>query len=125
MLVILWVIFRIMIGRISVKENLLLERTEVLKKTNEELSRAYKTTSLGAMTGHLMHGLRGHLTNLQNLVTEDKNAQQQISQIQQLVQQSLGSIKEMQDGEIAYSLSIEELFEIIQKIQPNCSLHNF
>ena len=64
MLVILWVIFKIMIGRISVKENLLLERTEVLKKTNEELSRAYKTTSLGAMTGHLMHGLRGQLTNL-------------------------------------------------------------
>jgi len=115
MLVILWVIFKIMIGRISVKEKLLLERTEVLKKTNEELSRAYKTTGLGAMTGHLMHGLRGQLTNLQNLVTEDKNAQQQISQIQQLVQQSLGSIKEMQDGEIAYSLSIEELFEIIQK----------
>ncbi|MEK9772838.1 MAG: ATP-binding protein [Opitutae bacterium] len=115
MLVILWVIFKIMIGRISAKENLLLERTEVLKKTNEELSRAYKTTSLGAMTGHLMHGLRGQLTNLQNLVTEDKNAQQQISQIQQLVQQSLGSIKEMHDGEIAYSLSIGELFEIIQK----------
>jgi hypothetical protein len=115
MLVILWVIFKIMIGRISVKEKLLLERTEVLKKTNEELSRAYKTTGLGAMTGHLMHGLRGQLTNLQNLVTEDKNAQQQISQIQQLVQQSLGSIKEMQDGEIAYSLNISELFEIIQK----------
>jgi signal transduction histidine kinase len=115
MLVILWVIFKIMIGRIFVKEKLLLERTEVLKKTNEELSRAYKTTGLGAMTGHLMHGLRGQLTNLQNLVNEDKNAQQQISQIQQLVQQSLGSIKEMQDGEIAYSLSISELFEIIQK----------
>lgn len=115
MLVILWVIFKIMIGRISVKEKLLLEKTEVLKKTNEELSRAYKTTGLGAMTGHLMHGLRGQLTNLKNLVTEDKHAQQQISQIQQLVQQSLGSIKEMQDGEIAYSLSISELFEIIQK----------
>ena len=38
MLVILWVIFKIMIGRIFVKEKLLLERTEVLKKTNEELS---------------------------------------------------------------------------------------
>ena len=62
MLVILWVIFKIMLSRISVKEKLLLERTEVLKKTNEELSRAYKTTGLGAMTGHLMHGLRGQLT---------------------------------------------------------------
>jgi len=48
-------------------------------------------------------------------VTEDKNAQQQIIQIQQLVQQSIGSIKEIHDGEIAYSLSISELFEIIQK----------
>ena len=122
MLVILWVIFKIMIGRIAVKEKLLLERTEVLKKTNEELSRAYKTTGLGAMTGHLMHGLRGQLTNLQNLVTEDKSAQQQISQIQQLVQQSLGSINEMHNGEIGYSLSISELFEIIQKKFRNTEL---
>jgi signal transduction histidine kinase len=115
MLVILWVIFKIMIGRISAKEKLLLERTEVLKKTNEELSRAYKTAGLGAMTGHLMHGLRGQLTNLQNLVTEDKNAHQQISQIQQLVQQSLGSIQEVHDGQIAYSLTIGELFVIVKK----------
>ena len=86
-----------------------------MKKTNEELSRAYKTTGLGAMTGHLMHGLRGQLTNLKNLVTEDKNAQQQISQIQQLVQQSLGSIKEMQDGQIGYSLSIGELFKLFRE----------
>jgi len=110
MLVILWVIFKIMIGRIFVKEKLLLERTEVLKKTNEELSRAYKTTGLGAMTGHLMHGLRGQLTNLQNLVTEDKNAQQQI-----MVQQSLGSIQEVHDGQIAYSLTMGELFVIVKK----------
>ena len=115
MLVILWVIFKVMIGRISAKEKLLLERTEVLKKTNEELSRAYKTTGLGAMTGHLMHGLRGQLTNLQNLVTEDKNAQQQIIQIQQLVQQSLGSIQEVHVGQIAYSLTIGELFVIVKK----------
>ena len=115
MLLILWIIFRVMIRKISAKEKLLSERTQVLQKTNEELSRAYKTTSLGAMTGHLMHGLRGQLTNLQNLVSSDNHAHQQIRKIQELVQQSLGSIKEAADDKINYSLSIEELFEIARE----------
>ena len=115
MMAILWVIFRLMIRKISSKEKLLIEKTEVLQKTNEELSRAYKTTSLGAMTGHLMHGLKGQLTNLQNLVTEDKNIQEQIRKIQQLVQQSLGSIKETDHGEISYNLTVGQLLEIAQK----------
>lgn len=115
MLLILWVIFWILIRKISAKENLLTERTEVLQKTNEELSRAYKTTSLGAMTGHLMHGLRGQLTNLKNLLSEDDNVQEQICKIQELVQQSLGSIKEVSDIGISYSLTIEELFEVAKR----------
>ena len=48
-------------------------------------------------------------------MTEDKNAQQHIIQIQQLVQQSLGSIQEVHVGQIAYSLTIGELFVIVKK----------
>ena len=115
MLVILWAIFRVMIRKISAKEKLLIERTQVLQKTNQELSRAYKTTSLGAMTGHLMHGLRGQLTTLSSLASDNKGLQQQINKIQDLVQQSLGSIKEAEEDVTAYTLTIEELCEIARK----------
>ena len=114
MLFILWVIFRFMIRKITAKENLLFERTEVLQKTNQELSRAYKTTSLGAITGHLMHGLRNQLTTLKNLASEDGDLKQQIDKMQDFVQQSLGSIKEAEKNEISYILTMGELFQIAQ-----------
>jgi len=79
--VLLWSIFLMMIRRIQAKEKLLIEKTEVLKQTNQELSRAYKTTSLGALTGHLMHALKSPLTalndlarNPDSLIKEDNSA---------------------------------------------------
>ena len=107
--------FFLMSRKVLVKERLLLENTKVLQQTNEELSRAYKTTSLGAITGHLMHALRGHLTSLQSLASNEENLQTNIKRIQDLVQQTLGTIKDNDDGVISYTLSVEELLQIAKE----------
>jgi signal transduction histidine kinase len=120
-IVLLWSIFLMMIRRIQAKEKLLIEKTEVLKQTNQELSRAYKTTSLGALTGHLMHALKSPLTALNDLardpnslIKEDSIADIRftIHQMEGLVYQALETIKETEKGEISYCLSIKELLEI-------------
>lgn len=119
--VLLWSIFLMMIRRIQAKEKLLIEKTEVLKQTNQELSRAYKTTSLGALTGHLMHALKSPLTalndlarNPDSLIKEDNSAdiRSTIHQMEGLVHQALETIKETEKGEISYCLTIKELLEI-------------
>jgi signal transduction histidine kinase len=123
-IVLLWSIFLMMIRRIQAKEKLLIEKTEVLKQTNQELSRAYKTTSLGALTGHLMHALKSPLTALNDLardpstlIKEDSIADIRftIQQMEGLVHQALETIKETEKGEISYCLSIKELFEIARQ----------
>ena len=120
----LWSIFLMMIRQIQAKEKLLIEKTEVLKQTNQELSRAYKTTSLGALTGHLMHALKSPLTALKDLardpntlIKEDSIADIRftIQQMEGLVHQALETIKETEKGEISYCLSIKELFEIARQ----------
>ena len=120
----LWSIFLMMIRQIQAKEKLLIEKTEVLKQTNQELSRAYKTTSLGALTGHLMHALKSPLTALNDLardpnslIKEDSIADIRftIQQMEGLVHQALETIKETEKGEISYCLSIKELFEIARQ----------
>ena len=123
-IVLLSSIFLMMIRRIQAKEKLLIEKTEVLKQTNQELSRAYKTTSLGALTGHLMHALKSPLTALNDLardpntlIKEDSIADIRftIQQMEGLVYQALETIKETEKGEISYCLSIKELFEIARQ----------
>ena len=114
-LLILGAMFFLMSRKILAKERLLLENTKVLQQTNDELSQAYKTTSLGAITGHLMHALRGHLTTLQSLASSEENIQTNIKRIQDLVQQTLGTIKDSDDEAIPYTLSVEELLQIAKE----------
>ena len=134
-LFLLWIIFRALTRTIHTKEKLLLEKTEVLKKTNQQLTQAYKTTSLGALTGHLMHALNSPLTTLGSiskdqdfLSTESsrEDIQQIIQKIHQLVRQALESLKEVEKGEISYCLSMKEVLETaaqkLDKTSPDTSL---
>jgi len=119
-LFLLWIIFRALTRTIHRKEKLLLEKTEVLQKTNQQLTQAYKTTSLGALTGHLMHALNSPLTTLSSLCQDQgflsreenrEDARKTVQKIQQLVRQALDSIKEAEQGETSYCLSMRELLE--------------
>ncbi len=120
-LFLLWVIFRALTRTIHTKEKLLLEKSEVLKKTNQQLTQAYKSTSLGALTGHLMHALNSPLTTLSSLSKEkdflsnDRSREDThltIQKIHQLVRQALDSLKEVEKGEVSYCLSMKEVMEM-------------
>jgi signal transduction histidine kinase len=134
-LFLLWIIFRALTRTIQNKEKLLLEKTEVLKKTNQQLTQAYKTTSLGALTGHLMHALNSPLTTLSSLSKDQdflstessrEDTQQTIQKIHQLVRQTLDSLREVEKGEISYCLSMKEVMETatqkLDKTSPGTSL---
>jgi signal transduction histidine kinase len=134
-LFLLWIIFRALSRTIHTKEKLLLEKTKVLKKTNQQLTQAYKTTSLGALTGHLMHALNSPLTTLSSLckdedflITESsrEDTHQTIQKIHRLVKQALDSLKEVEKEEISYCLSMKEVLEIaaqkFDKVNPGTSL---
>jgi len=134
-LFLLWIIFRALTRTIHSKEKLLLEKTEVLKKTNLQLTQAYKSTSLGALTGHLMHALNSPLTTLSSLSKEQdfmsnersrEDAQLTIQKIHQLVRQALDSLKEVEKGEVSYCLSMKEVMETaaqkLNQTSPDTSL---
>ena len=134
-LFLLWIIFRALTRTIHTKEKLLLEKTEVLKKTNQQLTQAYKTTSLGALTGHLMHALNSPITTLSSLSKDHdflstessrEDTQQTIQKIHQLVKQALDSLREVEKGEISYCLSMKEVLETaaqkLDETSPNTSL---
>jgi signal transduction histidine kinase len=55
--------------RLQRTNRLLLDRTNRLLRTNEELALAAKTSAVGAITAHLVHGLSGPLAGLEELVT--------------------------------------------------------
>lgn len=55
--------------RLSQTTRLLSERTQSLLKANQELTLAAKTSAIGAVTSHLLHGLKNPLAGLQQFVS--------------------------------------------------------
>lgn len=54
--------------RLQSSNRLLMERTDRLLRTNEELALTAKTSAVGAITAHLVHGLSSPLADLEELV---------------------------------------------------------
>ena len=78
--VLLFSIFSFMSLRIQSRERTLEHRNLLLQKTNQKLAQLYKTTSLGALTGHLMHSLKNPLNNLQ-IIAKEANENQSVDSI--------------------------------------------
>src|SRR5204863_6930707 len=55
--------------RIHQANRLLSERTQSLLKANQELALAAKTSAVGAVTSHLIHGLKNPLSGLQSFMS--------------------------------------------------------
>jgi signal transduction histidine kinase len=118
--------------RLNHAHRLLAERTENLITANQELALAAKTSAVGAVTSHLIHGLRNPLAGLQNFVAglganladhPDTDLQQAIAatrRMQTMINEVVGVLRE-EDGAGQYEIPVTELVEMISgKVQPLC-----
>lgn len=103
---------------------LLLERTKNLLQANQELTWAAKASAIGAVTSHLIHGLKNPLSGLQNFMvglnsespatgdTEWKLAMSTTRRMQGLVNEVVRILREQGDT-VQYEISLDELIQII------------
>jgi signal transduction histidine kinase len=114
----LWPAFR-QVGRLNRE---LAQRNERLSRANQELALAARASALGAVSAHLMHGLRNPLASLSQFVSgqgngiarqKDEEVQDALTaarRMQSLVDQTLEVLADAR-GEPAYEVTVKELLE--------------
>jgi signal transduction histidine kinase len=110
--------------RLERANRLLAKRTAELVRANTELALAAKTSAVGAVAAHLMHGLKNPLAGLQSFVTslnakaapadqeELREALLTAQRAQQLVQETVRILRE-ESSSVRYDLTIAELVELL------------
>lgn len=125
----LWPAFR-QVGRLNRE---LAERNERLSRANQELALAARASALGAVSAHLMHGLKNPLASLSQFVSGQGNGMNR--QTEEDVQDALTAARRMQSlvehtlevlsdarGEPAYEVTVEELLEgVRQRVEPSAA----
>ena len=114
---------------------LLAQRTQSLLLANRELALAAKTSAIGAVTAHLIHGLKNPLAGLQSLISTRTEAQgsdvepdwnaavSTTRRMQTLINETVRVLRE-QDGATGYELALEELAELLtSKMAPVARQH--
>lgn len=99
----------------------LADRTARLLRANHELSLAAKTSALGSVTAHLIHGLSNPLANLQHVLASQNGKSDAdmeavaaaTRRMQQLVDEVVRVLGEERVGE-QYELSLRELADILR-----------
>lgn len=102
----------------------LLDRTHRLQRANEELALVAKTSAVGAISAHLVHGLSSPLSGLQEVVArgalgdlpeeEWAGAAQSASRMQELIGEILRVLGE-EDASVHYEIKLGELSAILQQ----------
>jgi signal transduction histidine kinase len=110
--------------RLQRMHGLLAERTQDLLRANQELALVAKTSAVGAVASHLIHGLKSPLSGLQNFVTNisagqtDRMAadwQQAVAsarRMQTLITQAVSVLREEESGR-HYELKLAEVGGIV------------
>ena len=109
--------------RLERVNRLLAERTSHLLKANAELSLAARTSAVGAVTSHLIHGLKNPLSGLQSFVAsqveggpkvedEWREAATAAHRMQRMVQDVVRVLSEEQ-GVTHYEMSVSEVLEVL------------
>ena len=116
--------------RVQRANRLLAERTANLLQANRELALAAKTSALGAVTSHLIHGLKNPLSGLQGFVRDQAitpgNGQADDWQLAVATTQRMENlinrvvrVLQEQNAATEYEISLAELAELLAgKIQP-------
>jgi signal transduction histidine kinase len=118
----LWPAFR----RVEKLNRDLAVRGERLQRANEELALAARASALGAVSAHLMHGLKNPLASLSQFVSRRSNGGAELvgedwqdalsasRRMQSLVEQTLEVLGDAR-GEPTYELSVKDLVADAQK----------
>jgi len=109
---------------------LLVERTTNLLKANQELTWAAKASAIGAVTSHLIHGLKNPLSGLQHFMVNRKAESRPASdtewqlavstarRMQSLVNEVVRILREQNDT-ARYEITLDELVQMIAgKVTP-------
>jgi signal transduction histidine kinase len=110
-------------ARLQRVNRMLSERTERLSQANQELLLAAKSSAIGAVTSHLIHGLKNPLSGLQGFVrnhtsgTADAESDWQdavvtTERMQTLIGGVVRILEEQQSG-AGYEISLQEMVEIV------------
>lgn len=123
----LWWAFR----RLRAAHRDLQARSDDLARANHEFSLAAKTSAVGAITAHLLHGLKNPLDGLEGYVSsqpsedsraageEWRAAMETTQRIRSLINEVLAILREEQAGGARYRISVAELVSIAEeKIRP-------
>src|SRR4030095_1345578 len=106
--------------RLNRAHRMLAERTETLMAANRELALAAKTSAVGAVTAHLLHGLKNPLAGLQNFVAslgatvaDHPEADLQLAiastrRMQAMINDVVGVLRD-EDGGAQYEVTVEDL----------------
>jgi signal transduction histidine kinase len=118
--------------RLQRTHRLLAERTERLIEANRELALAARTSAVGAVASHLIHGLRNPLAGLQNYVrslaaapaqgtaADWEQAVASTRRMQAMIHEVIAVLRDEQSG-VRYEMPVEELAAAVErKIQPLC-----
>src|SRR6266513_360339 len=116
--------------RLRQAHQLLAERTSSLLRANQELALAAKTSAVGAITSHLIHGLKNPLSGLQNFMSglalpevasPEADWEQAViaaRRMQSLINQVVNVLRE-EEGAVQYEITLGELAEIVSaKLRP-------
>lgn len=118
----LWPVFR----RVERLNRELAARSERLQRANEELALAARASALGAVSAHLMHGLKNPLASLSEFVQgrhangsepdkdEWQDALTAARRMQSLVEETMEVLGDAR-GEPGYRISVRELVEQMRK----------
>ena len=98
----------------------LAKRTAALNEANQALALSNKTTAIGGIASHLMHGLRNPLAALKTLFsnTDDAKlnlaeAKEAISRMEFMVEDVLRTLRDYQGG-IVYEITMRELLGLFE-----------
>ena len=109
--------------RLEKANNELAERSSALARANTELVLAAKTSALGAVTAHLVHGIKNPVSGLERFVRQQQAERPDASEwdeavvaanrLRSMVQDVVRVLQE-ENSTVAYELSWEELMEVAQ-----------